>query len=112
MDRGARAAERAPLAHRPARALPPRVLADMQRDGVAVHALVVVPALVVVADMLEAEPDIFVEPVARFRRPVFAVGQAVAVRAALPRRRRRVERIGRFDEPLSHWQSMGLAPAP
>src|SRR3546814_7607804 len=61
---------RLPGMERPTRALPDRIAPAALLDRVLVHALEVVPGQVVLAHMLQAEPEVAGEVVARARRPV------------------------------------------
>src|SRR5258708_12900523 len=70
-DVGIRAAAAAP-AERPDRPPPGRIGADVGLDRLGVEAGEIVPLLVIFADVLEAEPAMFVQPVARAGRTVFA----------------------------------------
>src|SRR5262245_52440946 len=68
-------------AERPARPLPDGIEANMRFDLLLVHAAVVIPGLVVVADMLQAKHEVVVQPFARFRGTVKPLGRAAGVLA-------------------------------
>src|SRR5262249_35454845 len=96
----------APAAERPDRPAPDRVGADVLLDLVGVEAAKIVPLLVVFADVLEAEPAVVVEPVAREGRT------EVAVQAAARRLADSLERVcvlgrrQRFGSPTRHRVNM------
>src|SRR5262249_50353552 len=73
----------APAAQRPDRAAPDRVSADMLFDRLSVEPGEIVPFFVVFADVLQAEPAILIEPIARERRSEVAM-QPAAGRLAHP----------------------------
>src|SRR5213079_1193928 len=95
----------APAAERPDGAAPDRVGADVLFDVGGVEAGEVVPFFVVFADMLEAEPAILIEPVARERRAVVAM-QPTSRRFADPFEGPRTVGRQRLGSPPRHSANM------
>ena len=104
------------VAELPARPVPDHVLAQLGLDLGLVHAGIVIPGGVVAAHVVEAEPVILVQRLARPRRPELA-GAGAAGTIARPRQRRRgvvVEAESARVEPYiqhgtGHCDSMGCA---
>src|SRR5262245_60418082 len=93
-------------AQRPHRATPDRVGADMGLDLVGVQAREVVPLLVVLADVLQADPAIVGQAVARTRRTELAA-QPAARRFAHPVIGPAGVRRGQWAHaPSGHWANM------
>src|SRR4029077_10042383 len=85
---------------------PDRIGADVSLDLVGVEAGEIVPFLVVFADVLEAEPAMFVQPVARPGRAVLAA-QPAARRLAHPLvQLRAIRRRQGFRSPSGHSANM------
>src|SRR5262245_19789234 len=102
---------RRPTAERPSGPVPDRVAAHRRLDLLRLHPGIVVPGAIIVAHMVEAEPEIVVQPVARLRRPIEPFGGAAGMVAGLDRRRRILPPDTQLDlsEPLGHGVSMGRA---
>lgn len=98
--------------HRPSRAPPNRIFADFGLDFVRAHAGAEIPRLVIGAYMVETEPKIIPETLARFRRAMFS--RHVTVRVIAFPEPRATERQRRFEFvcAASHTQKYDPHPVP